>query len=84
MTKKSLDYKKITFLILAAGILVRALYVIFMPVVNFAQYDIGTVDLDNNVLTGHLGYIFFCTKITVLCLSIRARSISSIIRRFIT
>ena len=62
MAKKSLDYKKITFLILAAGILVRALYVIFMPVVNFAQYDIGTVDLDNNVLTGHLGYIFYLYK----------------------
>ncbi len=62
MAKKSLDYKKITFLILAAGILVRALYVIFMPVVNFAQYDIGTVDIDNNVLTGHLGYIFYLYK----------------------
>ncbi len=55
------DKNKI-FLILFAGILIRTLYVIFMPVVNFAQYDMGTVDFGNNVLTGHLGYIFWLVK----------------------
>lgn len=53
---------KIIYLILGAGILLRLLYVVFMPVVEFAQYDIGTVDLDNDVLTGHLGYIFWLVK----------------------
>ncbi len=58
MNIKADDKKKILFILLA-GILIRVLYVIFMPVVNFAQYDIGTVDPGNGVLTGHLGYIFY-------------------------
>ncbi len=49
-------------LIILAGILARLLYVIFMPVVNFAQYDIGTVDPENNIFTGHLGYAFWLVK----------------------
>lgn len=62
MDKKKLNEKNIILLILLAGVLVRLLYVIFMPVVEFAQYDIGKVDLENNVLTGHLGYIFWLVK----------------------
>ena len=55
---KADDKKKILF-ILSAGIIIRVLYVIFMPVINFAQYDMGTVDPNGGVLTGHLGYVFY-------------------------
>lgn len=60
------DKKKIIYILLA-GILVRLFYVAFMPVVDLAQYDIGTVDLEGNVLTGHLGYIFYLVKNHAVC-----------------
>ncbi len=68
-TKSFTLYKQLKnpiIVIILAGILVRLLYVIFMPVVNFAQYDIGTVDMDNDVLTGHLGYAFWLAKYKAL------------------
>ena len=61
-TKSRITPKNSILLILLAGILIRVLYVIFMPVVNLAQYDLGTVDLEGNVLTGHLGYVFYLFK----------------------
>lgn len=59
---KKLNEKQTILLIMAAGILARFLYVIFMPVVEFAQYDIGSVYWEQDVLTGHLGYIMYLVK----------------------
>ncbi len=57
-----LTEKQKIFYILAAGVLVRLLYIIFMPVVNFAQYDLGSVYWDHEVLTGHMGYVLYLVK----------------------
>ncbi|MCQ2518993.1 MAG: glycosyltransferase family 39 protein [Lachnospiraceae bacterium] len=59
---RSLDNKNRIMIVMLAGIFVRLLYVMLMPVTQFAQYDIGTVDIENNVLTGHLGYVFWLVK----------------------
>lgn len=59
--KKLTDRQKL-LIIIAAGILARVLYIMLMPVVEFAQYDKGSVYLDENVMTGHLGYIFYLVQ----------------------
>lgn len=59
---RKINEKQTVLLILAAGILERFLYIILMPVVEFAQYDIGSVYWEQDVLTGHLGYIMYLVK----------------------
>ncbi len=61
MNRRFTDSKKI-FDIMAGGIFLRLLYVILMPVVNFAQYDIGSVYWEQESFTGHLGYIMYLVR----------------------
>lgn len=61
MQNKEKEQQNILF-VLAGGILARLLYIIFMPVTNFAQYDIGSVYWDQESFTGHLGYILYLVR----------------------
>lgn len=61
MSRRFTDKEKI-FDIMAGGILLRLFYIIFMPVVNFAQYDIGSVYWNEESFTGHLGYIMYLVR----------------------
>lgn len=46
------------YLVMGAGILLRFLYILFGSVED-RQYDPGSVDLGQNIMTGHMGYIYY-------------------------
>ena len=55
MKKRAINFAK---LVTGAGILLRFLYVLLGSVED-RQYDPGTVDLGQGILTGHMGYIYY-------------------------
>jgi len=46
------------YLVMGAGILLRFLYILLGSVED-RQYDPGSVDLSQNIMTGHMGYIYY-------------------------
>lgn len=56
----SANFETIVFLILISGFVIRALYILVAPY-NISKHDLGTFTLDgnNNIDRGHLGYISY-------------------------
>lgn len=46
-------------IIMYMGMVIRLYYIIASPVIQSRQYDLGTASPEENILTGHLGYIYY-------------------------
>ncbi|SDA66571.1 Dolichyl-phosphate-mannose-protein mannosyltransferase [Lachnospiraceae bacterium G11] len=59
MKLKDISYKTKNLIVVLLGLALRFYYVIATPVLQKNQYDIGSVDVNQGIFTGHLGYIYY-------------------------
>lgn len=57
--KERFKKESVSMGILLMGILLRLYYILATPVIQSRQYDLGSVDAEQGIFTGHLGYIFY-------------------------
>lgn len=57
--KKKVRTNPWLFTIVGLGIFLRLFYIVTTNVSNLGQYDLGGVVLDENIMNGHIGYIYY-------------------------